>query len=92
MGFLRVIDFLPMFWGMAWVGTEKAKFLMQLPGASERLQLGQADLLTPGAFDSVVQGCDGVIHTASPVIPYSEKVDPQVRFLSLRCLSGFKMN
>jgi nucleoside-diphosphate-sugar epimerase len=54
---------------------------MQLPDASERLQLVQADLLTPGAFDSVVQGCDGVIHTASPVIPYSENVDSQTQLL-----------
>jgi nucleoside-diphosphate-sugar epimerase len=55
--------------------------VMQLPDASERLQLVQADLLTPGAFDSVVQGCDGVIHTASPVIPYSENVDSQTQLL-----------
>ena len=65
--------------GMGWVDTEKAKYLMQFPGANERLQLLQADLLTPGSFDSVVQGCDGVFHTASPVIPYDqEDVDPEV--------------
>ncbi|KAG0600372.1 hypothetical protein M758_11G028400 [Ceratodon purpureus] len=61
---------------------EKAKYLMQFPGANERLQLLQADLLTPGSFDSVVQGCDGVFHTASPVIPYDqEDVDPETQLL-----------
>lgn len=44
----------------------KAKFLLELPGAKERLQLLAADLLVPGSFDSIFQGCDGVFHTASP--------------------------
>lgn len=46
---------------------EKAKFLMKFPGASERLELVAADLLEPGSFDSILQGCDGVFHTASPL-------------------------
>jgi nucleoside-diphosphate-sugar epimerase len=46
---------------------EKAKFLMELPGASESLELVAADLLEPGSFDSILQGCDGVFHTASPL-------------------------
>lgn len=45
---------------------EKAKFLLELPGAKERLQLLAADVLKPGSFDSIFQGCDGVFHTASP--------------------------
>jgi nucleoside-diphosphate-sugar epimerase len=45
---------------------EKAKFLLELPGAKERLQLCAADILTAGSFDSIFQGCDGVFHTASP--------------------------
>ena len=60
------------------VVAEKAKFLMQLPGASERLQLVKADLLTPGSFDEVVQGCDGIFHTASPLILANG--DPQVTY------------
>ncbi|KAF8069457.1 CCR1 [Scenedesmus sp. PABB004] len=40
--------------------------LRAMPGAAERLKLFQADLLTPGAFDEAVAGCDVVIHTASP--------------------------
>lgn len=49
--------------------------LRNLPGAGERLELVRADLLTPGAFDAHVDGCDFVLHTASP---YKMNVkDPQ---------------
>jgi len=41
--------------------------LLNLEGAKERLHLFKADLLEEGSFDSVVEGCDGVFHTASPV-------------------------
>ena len=37
-----------------------------LDGAKERLHLFKANLLEEGAFDYVVDGCDGVFHTASP--------------------------
>lgn len=30
----------------------------------------QADLQRPGSFDEAVQGCDYVIHTASPVVMF----------------------
>ncbi|KAG0603573.1 hypothetical protein M758_10G103700 [Ceratodon purpureus] len=64
--------------------AEKSKHLLNLPGASERLQLIEADLLKPGAFDSAVQGCDGVFHTASPFFynvtdPDAELLDPAVK-------------
>jgi hypothetical protein len=41
--------------------------LLKLDGAKERLQLFKSDLLVEGSFDSIVEGCDGVFHTASPV-------------------------
>ena len=44
----------------------KVGHLKALPGAEERLELIQADLLTDGAFDEAVAGCDVVFHTASP--------------------------
>ncbi|XP_019413517.1 PREDICTED: cinnamoyl-CoA reductase 1-like isoform X2 [Lupinus angustifolius] len=47
---------------------KKVEHLLELDGANERLQLFKADLLEEGSFDSVVQGCDAVFHTASPVI------------------------
>jgi len=62
----------------------KYPYLTELPGASERLELVQADLLTDGAYDSVVEGCDYVLHTASPYVvnvkdPQTELVDPAVK-------------
>ncbi|XP_057499487.1 cinnamoyl-CoA reductase CAD2-like isoform X3 [Actinidia eriantha] len=45
----------------------KTEHLLALDGANERLHLFQADLLDEGSFDPVVDGCEGVFHTASPV-------------------------
>ncbi|CAK9867222.1 unnamed protein product [Sphagnum jensenii] len=59
---------------------EKAKFLPQLPGASDRLKLFFADLLQPGSFDEAVAGCDGVFHVASPIIVQAI-TDPQAQFI-----------
>jgi hypothetical protein len=56
--------------------------LLVFDGAKERLQLFKADLLEEGAFDSVVHGCEGVFHTASPC--YHNVTDPQVRSVSLK--------
>jgi hypothetical protein len=41
--------------------------LVSLPGAAERLKLFQADLSEEGAFDSAVEGCEGVFDVASPM-------------------------
>jgi bifunctional dihydroflavonol 4-reductase/flavanone 4-reductase len=41
--------------------------LLSLPGAAERLKIFQADLCEEGAFDSAVEGCEGVFHVASPM-------------------------
>ena len=41
-------------------------YLTDLAGATERLELIAADLLKPESFDHAVQGCEYVIHTASP--------------------------
>ncbi|CAI0455039.1 unnamed protein product [Linum tenue] len=63
---------------------KKTAHLLELPGAKERLELFKADLLDDGSFDSVVQGCAGVFHTASPVSftaadPQAEIIDPAVK-------------
>ncbi|CAM6032382.1 unnamed protein product [Sphagnum compactum] len=58
---------------------EKSKHLLQLPGASDRLKLVSAELLELGCFDEVVQGCDGVFHTASPIVVYV--TDPQAQLI-----------
>ena len=49
--------------------------LRQLPGAAERLELVEADLMRPGWFDAPVVGCDVVLHTASPYV--IDVKDPQ---------------
>lgn len=46
--------------------AKKVEHLVNLEGAKERLQLYKADLLDEGSFDSAIQGCEGVFHTASP--------------------------
>ncbi len=55
-----------------------------LPGAAERLELVEADLVHEGAFDEAIQGCEYVMHTASPYIldvedPQRDLVDPAVQ-------------
>ncbi|ESW03540.1 hypothetical protein PHAVU_011G022300 [Phaseolus vulgaris] len=61
----------------------KVEHLLKLEGAEERLHLLKADLLSENSFDSVVEGCDGVFHTASPFFnnvkdPQAELIDPAV--------------
>ncbi|WJX87941.1 Coumarine and phenylpropanoid biosynthesis [Trifolium repens] len=63
---------------------KKVDHLLNLDGAKERLQLFKADLLEEGSFDSIVEGCDGVFHTASPVRfvvndPQAEVIDPALK-------------
>ncbi|KAH6824551.1 Rossmann-fold superfamily protein [Perilla frutescens var. hirtella] len=62
----------------------KTKHLEALEGGKERLELFEGDLMEEGSFDSVIDGCDGVFHTASPVIvasanPQEEIIEPAVK-------------
>ena len=50
--------------------------LWELDGAGERLRLLKADLMEDGSFDDAIMGCEGVFHTASPVVVV--KSDPKV--------------
>ncbi|CAN0862956.1 Phenylacetaldehyde reductase [Linum grandiflorum] len=64
--------------------SKKTEHLLRLDGAKERLHLFKAELLEDGSFDSAIQGCVGVFHTASPVFffatdPQKEIVDPAVK-------------
>ncbi|RVW41010.1 vestitone reductase [Vitis vinifera] len=43
------------------------RYLTNLPGASERLQIFKADLSEPQSFDAAIEGCIGVFHVAHPV-------------------------
>ncbi|GMN26253.1 hypothetical protein TIFTF001_001237 [Ficus carica] len=58
---------------------KRTEHLNSFDGAKERLQLFKANLLEEGSFDSIVDGCDGVFHTASPV--YLDVRDPQTELL-----------
>ena len=60
---------------------KKTEHLLSLDGAKERLHLFKANLLEEGSFDPVVDGCEGVFHTASPI--FSTVTDPQVGKLVL---------
>ncbi|XP_058227482.1 dihydroflavonol 4-reductase-like isoform X2 [Rhododendron vialii] len=57
---------------------KKMDHLLSLHGAKERLQLFEANLMEEGSFDSVVDGCEGVLHTASPV--FLESSNPQLHY------------
>ncbi|XP_051118713.1 phenylacetaldehyde reductase-like [Andrographis paniculata] len=59
---------------------KKTEHLLALDGAKERLQLFKANLLEEGSFDALVDGCDGVFHTASPFFMGST-TDPQADFI-----------
>ncbi|KAI9078259.1 hypothetical protein K1719_039761 [Acacia pycnantha] len=63
---------------------KKVDHLLNLDGAKERLHLIKANLLDEGSFDPVVEGCEGVFHTASPFYldvkdPQAEMLDPAVK-------------
>ncbi|GJN03985.1 hypothetical protein PR202_ga21489 [Eleusine coracana subsp. coracana] len=50
---------------------KKVGHLWNLEGAKERLELVRADLLEDGSFDDVVMACEGVFHTATPILTNS---------------------
>ncbi|KAG8388989.1 hypothetical protein BUALT_Bualt02G0182800 [Buddleja alternifolia] len=63
---------------------KKTQHLLALDGAKERLKLIKADVLEEGSFDSIVDGCDGVFHTASPFFfetkdPQADLIDPALK-------------
>eukprot|EP00250_Pteridium_aquilinum_P019005 c24250_g2_i1 orf=42-1013(+) len=62
----------------------KTAHLKALPKANERLKLFKADLLEEGSFDSAIDGCEGVFHTASPFFigtddPQKDLIDPALK-------------
>ncbi|KAJ3669244.1 hypothetical protein LUZ60_011194 [Juncus effusus] len=63
---------------------KKTEHLRGLDGASERLHLFKANLLDEGSFDTAIEGCEAVFHTASPFFhnvtdPQAELIDPAVK-------------
>ncbi|XP_075657360.1 phenylacetaldehyde reductase-like isoform X2 [Castanea sativa] len=64
---------------------KKTEHLLALDGAKERLKLFKANLLDEGSFDSAVDGCQGVFHTASPV--FITASDPQLWYVLSKTLA-----
>ncbi|GLT84205.1 hypothetical protein SLE2022_024510 [Rubroshorea leprosula] len=60
---------------------KKTEHLLALDGAKQRLCLLKAELLDEGCFDSILDGCEGVFHTASPVISSSTVTDPKAELI-----------
>ncbi|ESQ28370.1 hypothetical protein EUTSA_v10019826mg [Eutrema salsugineum] len=63
---------------------KKTDHLLALDSAKERLKLFKANLLEEGSFDHAIDGCDIVVHTASPVTltvadPQADMIDPAVK-------------
>ncbi|XP_027923448.1 tetraketide alpha-pyrone reductase 1-like [Vigna unguiculata] len=63
---------------------KKVKHLLRCDATKERLKLFKADLLEEGSFDSAVEGCTIVFHTASHFFedakdPQTELLDPAVK-------------
>jgi nucleoside-diphosphate-sugar epimerase len=65
--------------------TKVAHLLQAAEGAKGKLTLFKADLLSEGAYDAAMQGCELVMHTASPFVikglkdAQKELVDPAVK-------------
>jgi len=63
---------------------KKTEHMLALDGAKERLSLFEANLTAEGSFDSAVDGCVCVFHTASPVMfsvddPQAQLIEPAVK-------------
>ncbi|KAG5626795.1 hypothetical protein H5410_012013 [Solanum commersonii] len=51
------------------------KYMTNLEGASERLQIFNADINKPQSFSAAIEGCVGVFHLAQPMDFEKEEVD-----------------
>lgn len=63
---------------------QKTVHLRQLEGANERLHLFKGNLLEEGSFDTLIEGCECVFHTASPFFhavtdPQAELIEPALK-------------
>ncbi|XP_054783017.1 vestitone reductase-like isoform X2 [Prosopis cineraria] len=57
--------------------VKDVSFLTNLPGASQRLQILNADLNDPESFKEAIEGCIGVFHVATPV-DFEEKEPEEI--------------
>ncbi|KAH7519500.1 hypothetical protein FEM48_Zijuj08G0043100 [Ziziphus jujuba var. spinosa] len=66
----------------------KAGLLKGLPNANTKLKLFEADVYSPDNFDSAIQGCQFVIHMATPL--QHEPKQTQLRNTSEAAVGGIK--
>ncbi|XP_042061383.1 phenylacetaldehyde reductase-like isoform X2 [Salvia splendens] len=77
--------------------SSKVAHLTSLEGANEKLRLYEADLLEEGSFDSAVDGCQTVFHTASPVAlsvsdPQTQLIDHALKGTVNSCIKSSTIN
>ncbi|KAL7610934.1 hypothetical protein Lser_V15G11425 [Lactuca serriola] len=68
----------------------KLAHLWNLEGAKERLHLVKAELTEEGSFDDAIMGCEGVFHTASPVLGHI--TNPRVCYIRMLLLLVLNFN
>ncbi|KAL3619458.1 hypothetical protein CASFOL_037028 [Castilleja foliolosa] len=68
-------------------GKRDISYLTNLPGASERLQIFDADLDKPDSFGPAIEGCIGVFHVAHP-LDLQEQETEQVK--TKRVMNGLQ--
>ncbi|RVW41011.1 Vestitone reductase [Vitis vinifera] len=49
------------------LSKKDVSYLTNLPGASEKLRIYNADLSDPSSFEAAIEGCIGVFHVAHPI-------------------------
>ncbi|XP_077235522.1 noscapine synthase SDR1-like [Tasmannia lanceolata] len=57
--------------------NEDTSHLKILPGASENLEICNADLSVPNSFDAIIDGCIGVFHVAHPTNVFVDSTESQ---------------
>ncbi|KAK8504098.1 hypothetical protein V6N13_132078 [Hibiscus sabdariffa] len=63
-------------------------FLTSLPEAPDKLKIFTADLRYPDSFDATIQGCKGLVHTASPMPNEFASDESHEEVLVLRAIDG----
>lgn len=74
--------------------TDKKKdisYITNLPGASEKLKIFNADLSKPDSFNAAIEGCVGVFHVAHPMDPNGKEPEETVTEIAVEGLLGILM-
>ncbi|KAK4476521.1 hypothetical protein RD792_015677 [Penstemon davidsonii] len=70
-------------------GSKKdISYLTNLPGASERLHIFNADFNNPDSFDAAIAGCNGVFHVAHPIDFENKETQETISNKSVKTMLG----